>query len=81
MTTAYVLINCTLGKEEDVIEQVTGIDGVEAVDGVFGAYDIIVRVSVEDVTILRELITHKIRKIELIRSTLVLIVVEGQDGQ
>lgn len=81
MTTAYVLINCTLGKEEDVIEQLTDIDGVEAVDGVFGAYDIIVRVSVDDVTILRELITHKIRKIELIRSTLVLIVIEGQDGQ
>jgi DNA-binding Lrp family transcriptional regulator len=81
MTTAFVLINCTLGKEEEVIDEVMGIEGVSAVDGVFGAYDIIVQVSVDDVTLLRDLITNKIRKITLIRSTLVLIVVDGQSDE
>ena len=78
MTDAYVLINCTLGKEEEVIEDVSDIKGVSSVHGVFGAYDIIARISVDDVTLMRELITENIRKIKAIRSTLVLIAIEGQ---
>ncbi|MDB4342118.1 Lrp/AsnC ligand binding domain-containing protein [Nitrosopumilus sp.] len=81
MTIAYVLVNVTLGKEEEVIQDIQEIAGVTAVDGVFGAYDILVRVEVDDVTLLRDLITSKIRKISTIRSTLVLIVVEGQDEE
>tara|TARA_R110001599_G_scaffold41116_1_gene124604 strand:- start:50 stop:295 length:246 start_codon:yes stop_codon:yes gene_type:complete len=78
MTEAYVLINCSLGKEEEVIEDVSDIDGISSVHGVFGAYDIIARISVNDVSLMRELITEKIRKIKAIRSTLVLIAIEGQ---
>jgi hypothetical protein len=40
MATAYVLINCELGSEEAIIQQLKGLEGVKEVHGTFGAYDI-----------------------------------------
>lgn len=79
MTEAYVLINCALGKEESIIEELTNISGVSQVHGTFGAYDIITKVEANDTTNMREIITEKIRKIKDIRSTLALIVISEQD--
>lgn len=78
MATAYVLINCELGSEESIIQQLKGLDGVKEVHGTFGVYDILVKIESETVEKLRETITWKIRKIEKIRSTLTLMGIEGQ---
>lgn len=79
MATAYVLINCELGSEQKVIDQIKPIDGVKEVRGVFGAYDILAKIETASVERLREIITWKIRKIDRIRSTLTLMGVEGQE--
>ena len=78
MAEAYVLINCEIGSEEKVIEELKTIDGVKEVHGTFGAYDVLAKVESEQVETLRETITWKIRKIDKIRSTLTLMGVEGQ---
>ena len=78
MATAYVLINCELGSEESIIQQLKSIDGVIEVHGTFGAYDILTKIESSIVETLREIITWKIRKIDHIRSTLTLMGVEGQ---
>ena len=78
MATAYVLINCELGSEESIIQQLKNIDSVIEVHGTFGAYDILAKVESPTVEALRENITWKIRKIDQIRSTLTLMGVEGQ---
>jgi len=78
MATAYVLINCELGSEESIIQQLKNIDSVIEVHGTFGAYDILAKVESPTVEALRESITWKIRKIDQIRSTLTLMGVEGQ---
>ncbi|CAE6497227.1 MAG: Lrp/AsnC ligand binding domain-containing protein [Candidatus Nitrosotenuis sp.] len=78
MAVAYVLINCELGSEQTVINQVKQIAEVKEVRGVFGAYDILVKIETASVERLREIITWKIRKIDKIRSTLTLMGVEGQ---
>ena len=78
MVTAYVLVNCDLGSEESIIEQLKGIELVKEVQGIFGAYDIIAKVEPDTVEKLRETITWKIRKINKIRSTLTLMEIEGQ---
>ncbi len=78
MAEAYVLINCEIGSEEKVIEELKTIDGIKEVHGTFGAYDILAKVESEQVEILRETITWKIRKIDKIRSTLTLMGIEGQ---
>jgi len=78
MATAYVLVNCELGSEESIIQQLKSLDGVAEVHGTFGAYDILAKVEADNVEIIRETITWKIRKIEKIRSTLTLMGIEGQ---
>ena len=78
MATAYVLINCELGSEESIIQQLKNIDSVIEVHGTFGAYDILVKVESSAVETLREIITWKLRKIDQIRSTLTLMGIEGQ---
>ena len=78
MAEAYVLINCEIGSEEKVIEELKTIDGVKEVHGTFGAYDILAKVESDQVETLRETITWKIRKIDKIRSTLTLTGIEGQ---
>ena len=78
MAEAYVLINCEIGSEEKGIEELKTIDGVNEVNGTFGAYDIFAKVESEQVETLRETITWKIRKIDKIRSTLTLMGIVGQ---
>ncbi len=79
MPTAYVLLNCDLGAESDIINKIKQVPEVVEVSGVFGVYDIIVRVTSDDMDKLREIITWNIRKIDKVRSTLTMIVIEGQD--
>ena len=62
METAYVLVNCDLGSEEGIIEDLKHIDSVKEVHGTFGAYDIITKVENEDRDKLKEVITWNIRK-------------------
>ena len=78
MAEAYVLVNCDLGAEEEIISGLKQIEQVKEVHGTFGAYDIIAKIQAESADKLREAITWKIRKMDKIRSTLTLTVVEGQ---
>ena len=79
MAIAYVLINCDLGYEEQIIEELKHISDVKEIHGTFGAYDILAKVESDQITTLRETITSKIRKIDRIRSTLTLMAIEDQD--
>ncbi len=78
METAYVLVNCDLGSEEAIIEDLKHIDSVKEISGTFGAYDIIAKVENPDKDKLRETITWNIRKLEHVRSTLTLMGIQGQ---
>ena len=79
LETAYVLVNCDLGSEEDIIEDLKHIDSVREVHGTFGAYDIIAKIENSERDKLREIITWNIRKLEHVRSTLTLMGIQGQD--
>ena len=78
MATAYVLINCELGSEEAIIQQLKGLDGVKEVHGTFGAYDILAKIESDTVEKLRETITCIFRIRQPPRSTLTLMGIEGQ---
>jgi|TARA_B110000263_G_C15135272_1_gene430778 DNA-binding Lrp family transcriptional regulator len=79
MAEAYILINCEIGSEEEVITALKNIDSIKEVHGTFGAYDILAKIESPQVEDLRETITWKIRKIDKIRSTLTLMGIEGQN--
>ena len=79
MAEAYILINCEIGSEEDVIASLKDVEVIKEVHGTFGAYDILAKIESAQVEDLRETITWKIRKIDKIRSTLTLMGIEGQN--
>jgi DNA-binding Lrp family transcriptional regulator len=78
MPTAYVLINCDLGSEDDIIRELKKLPEAIEVSGVYGVYDIIAKIRSDTMDKLRETITWHVRKIDKVRSTLTMIVIEGQ---
>ncbi len=79
MATAYVLIVCDLGYEEQIIKELKHFSDVKEVHGTFGAYDILAKLESDEPNTLKETITWKIRKLDKVRSTLTLMGIEGQD--
>ncbi len=78
METAYVLVNCDLGSEETVIEDLRHIESVKEIHGIFGAYDIVAKIENSEKEKLRDTITWNIRKLKHVRSTLTLMGIPGQ---
>ncbi|MPZ06320.1 MAG: Lrp/AsnC family transcriptional regulator [Nitrososphaeraceae archaeon] len=78
MPTAYVLINCDLGSEEEILKELRRLNEVVELSGVYGVYDIIVKIRGDSMDKLRETITWHVRRIDKVRSTLTMIVIEGQ---
>ena len=84
MPTAYVLLNSDLGSDESIITKVKEIlDNEEnikyPVQGVYGVYDIVLKISSDNTDNLRSVITNKIRKIDKVQSTLTMMVIEEQE--
>lgn len=84
MSTAYVLLNSDLGSDESIINEVKQILSSEdiryEVQGVYGVYDIVLKLSSDDSEKLRAIITNKIRKINKVQSTLTMMVIEEQEN-
>jgi len=82
--TAYVLLNSDLGSDESIITEVKQILTDEnikyEVQGVYGVYDIVLKLSSDDAEKLRAIITNKVRKISKIQSTLTMMVIEEQEN-
>ena len=84
MPTAYVLLNSDLGSDESIINEVKQIlveeDVTSEVQGVYGVYDIVLKLSSDDAEKLRAIITNKIRKISKVQSTLTMMVIDEQEN-
>ncbi|HEY5630522.1 MAG TPA: Lrp/AsnC ligand binding domain-containing protein [Nitrososphaeraceae archaeon] len=75
--TAYVLINCEYGFQEEIIDQLKELPELVELYAVCGSYDII-EVTADTINKLKETISLRIRKTDKITSTLTLIAIEGQ---
>ena len=85
MPTAYVLLNSDLGSDETINKKAKDILESEEnvkyeVQGVYGVYDIILKVTSDNSDKLRSVITNKIRKIDKVQSTLTMMVIEEQEN-
>ena len=78
MPIAYVLIRTDIGVEKKVLEELRKLDGVEEAYLIFGPWDIIVKLNVEDRTELNRLVIWKIRRMEHITQTQTLSVIEEE---
>ncbi len=84
MPTTYILINSDLGSDVARIQKIKQIFGDEKgikyeIQGVYGVYDIIVKITADSMDLLRSIITNKIRKIDKVYSTLTMMVIEEQE--
>jgi DNA-binding Lrp family transcriptional regulator len=83
--TAYVLLNSDLGSDQTIIDEVKKIlDGESGVKyevaGVYGVYDIVLKITADNSEELRSIITNKIRKIGKVQSTLTMMVIQEQES-
>ena len=84
MPISYILINSDLGTDESIIIKIKEILADEKeieyeIQGVYGVYDIILKISSDNIDTLRSTISNKIRKITSVQSTLTMMVIEGQE--
>ena len=84
MPTSFVLINSNLGTDVEIITKIKDMladqkDVEFEIHGVYGVYDIIVKLSSDNSEKLRSIVTNDIRKIENVQSTLTMMVIEQQE--
>ncbi|NLF87950.1 Lrp/AsnC family transcriptional regulator [Candidatus Bathyarchaeota archaeon] len=76
MPQAFVLINVESGAEEEVVNILKKIEGIEEAYYSYGVYDIISKVKADSMENLKDLVTRKVRTLNRVRSTLTLIMME-----
>ena len=74
MPIAFVLINTNMGSMEETLKDLNKISNVKEAHMVYGVYDIVAKVEAESMTKLKEIVTWKIRRLETVKSTLSMIV-------
>ena len=84
MPISYVLINSNLGTDVEIIKKIKEMianqnDVKLEIQGVYGVYDILLKLSSDDSKKLRSIVTNDIRKIENVQSTLTMMVIEQQE--
>lgn len=81
MEIAYLLIQCDMGAEVDIIDRLMKIPEVKEVRGTYGVYDIFAKLESDSREKLDEILTSNIRKIPKIRSTNTLSPILSQGGR
>ncbi|HEY9492693.1 MAG TPA: Lrp/AsnC ligand binding domain-containing protein [Nitrososphaeraceae archaeon] len=76
MPKAFVLMNAELGSEDSIVSELKKLEGVNVVYQVYGVYDIVAQVEADTMEKVKETITWKLRKLNGVKSTLTMIVME-----
>ncbi|MCK4497966.1 Lrp/AsnC ligand binding domain-containing protein [Candidatus Bathyarchaeota archaeon] len=78
MPVAFVLINTEIGSESAVLKTLKGVEGVLEAHAVYGVYDVVAKITADTMDKLKEVVTWRVRRLDKVRSTLTMIVVEEQ---
>lgn len=76
MPKAFILLNVDSGFEDIIVKKLKEMNLVEEAFVSYGAYDLIMKISAQTMDELKDAVTHKIRQIEHVRSTLTLMIME-----
>lgn len=71
-----MLMNAELGSEDSIVNELNKLEGVREVYQVYGVYDIVAQVEADTMEKVKETITWKLRKLNGVKSTLTMIVME-----
>ncbi len=78
MHIGFILLNCDLGAEEYILDELKRIPEVKKAYLTFGAYDIIAEVHAETQEDFEKTVSKKIRKLARVISTMTLNVVNPE---
>lgn len=78
MYLGYILLNCDLGAEEYIVEELRQIPQVKNAHLTFGAYDVIAEVHADSQEEFDKTVSTKIRKLARVVSTMTLNVVNPE---
>ena len=78
MEIAYVLVQCKMAHEMEVLKQLLEIDWVKEAKGTFGYYDILVKIEAENASVIEQAITKKIRTIPNVTTTTTISIIPEQ---
>ena len=76
MHIGFVLLNCDLGAEEYILDELQQVPQIKNSYVTFGAYDIIAEIHAEDQLDFDEIVSMKIRRLARVVSTMTLNVVK-----
>ncbi len=77
MPVAFVLINIEPGSEQELLKILRKTENIEEAHFVYGVYDILVKISAESLEKVKEIVAQRIRRLDKVRSTLTMLVVEA----
>ena len=60
---AFILIETAVGKNREVVKEITGIEGIKSVDMVTGPYDVIVIVEADNLNSIGDIVTGRIHPV------------------
>ena len=76
MPIAFVLINAEIGSENEVLVELKKVEGIDEAYSVYGVYDVIPKVKADTMDKLKDVVTWRIRRLNKVRSTLTMIVID-----
>ena len=77
MHKGFVLLNCDLGAEELIVEELRKISQVSQAYVTFGAYDVIAEINADSQDSFDETVSLKIRRLTRVVSTMTLNVINS----
>jgi DNA-binding Lrp family transcriptional regulator len=77
MHKGFVLLNCDLGAEEFIVEELRNIPQVSQAYVTFGAYDVIAEINTDSQEDFDETVSFKIRRLTRVVSTMTLNVIDS----
>ena len=77
MHVGFVLLNCDLGAEEYILDELKQVEQVKNAYVTFGAYDIVAEIHADNQEEFEKTVSMKIRRLSRIVSTMTLNVVKS----
>lgn len=77
MHAGFILLNCDLGAEEYIVEELKQMPNIKNAHLTFGAYDVIVEVNTENQQTFDKTVAE-IRKLSRVESTMTLSVINSE---
>ena len=75
MVTAFVLCRTDAGKEREVVQKMKALPNVEDAYVVYGEYDVIAKITVEELKMLDTFLTENVRTLSSVKMTSTMIAI------